>query len=147
MGHHRITCKLLPQVLDIDASSAIPLGKGCVLLVGLYAFYLLEFVLHSFTGHSHVSYPSTSIHGGGRGREGEGRGREGEGRGREGEGRGREGEGRGREGEGGGRLLKPMFLKVYTIQYMMYLQQCSVGRYKCWLSSGVAVISCNLDRC
>eukprot|EP00731_Ephydatia_muelleri_P013371 Em0007g681a len=50
----QITCKLLPQVLDIDASSAIPLGKGCVLLVGLYAFYLLEFVLHSFTGHSHL---------------------------------------------------------------------------------------------
>ena len=24
------------------------------MLLGLYAFYLLEFVLHSFTGHSHV---------------------------------------------------------------------------------------------
>ena len=44
------------QLLDIDASSSVNLGKGCVMLAGLYAFYLLEFVLHSFTGHSHVSF-------------------------------------------------------------------------------------------
>ena len=34
--------------------------RSCVVILGMYAFFLFEFVLHSWTGHSHSIVSTTS---------------------------------------------------------------------------------------
>ncbi len=35
--------------------------RACVVILGMYAFFLFEFVLHSWAGHSHSATPTENL--------------------------------------------------------------------------------------